>query len=301
VFLNQSWLDFTGRPVEEQLGEGWTESIHAADRAGFIEANQVTMATRGAIQAEYRLRRADGEYRWMLGRAVTRVETDGAFAGLIASCVDVTDIRRAREVLEQARDELSALVAQRTADLERSNEHLRAEMGRRAQIEEEVAQARRIESVAVLAGGIAHQFNNLLTVIVGRSQLLLDRRTDELVRHDLGLVQWAAERGRHAHGTTPGVWPQAAAPVPAARSQHLRNRAVALSTVVGGRIRLTLRLEERFGRSALIPVSFSGRFSTSSVRLRCDAEWRTARLETANIDLDEAFVRTHPDARPGST
>src|SRR5262249_17256260 len=73
------------------------------------------------------LRRADGEYRWVFGRGVPRLEGDGTFAGLVGSCVDVTDTRRAREVLEQTRDQLAELVAQRTAELAKSNAKLRAQ------------------------------------------------------------------------------------------------------------------------------------------------------------------------------
>src|SRR5206468_12149122 len=146
-------------------------------------------------QGEYRLRRADGERRWMLYSGVPRAEANGRFAGLIGSCVDVTEARRAREALETARDDLTTLVATRTEELRRSHEQLLAELQHRAQVEQEVARARRLESLGVLAGGIAHEFNNLLTVILGRVQLLLDRlRSDEATCHDLGLVRKSAER-----------------------------------------------------------------------------------------------------------
>src|SRR5262245_46094037 len=94
----------------------------------------------------------------MIGYGVPRMEEDGTFAGLVGSCVDVTEERRAREILE-------------------------------------VSRTRRIESLGVLAGGIAHEFNNLLTVIGGRIQLLLDRLSaDEPACHDLQLIQRSAQR-----------------------------------------------------------------------------------------------------------
>jgi PAS domain S-box-containing protein len=137
VLVNQAWLDFTGRRLEEQLGEGWIESIHPDDRDGFIEGYRSAVAAQAPFQAEYRLRRADGEYRWALGSGVPRNDTE-TFAGLIGSCVDVTEIRRAREVLEQARDELTTLVARRTSELELSEERLGAEMRQRAQLEQQM-------------------------------------------------------------------------------------------------------------------------------------------------------------------
>ena len=144
IFLNRWWLDFTGRALEPQLGAGWMEGVHADDRDRVTEAHQTATAARAEFCAEFRLRRADGEFRWMFGRGVPRVEGDGTFAGLVGSCVDVSEIRQARDVLEQARDQLSDLVAQRTAELERSNAKLRAEIRYRVRIEEEIARVRRL-------------------------------------------------------------------------------------------------------------------------------------------------------------
>src|SRR5215813_1732272 len=141
VFLNRPWLDFTGRSLEEELGEGWIGSIHPEDRDRFREAYREAVAARRTLRLEYRLRRADGEHRWVLGTGVPRMESDGAFTGLIGSCLDITEIRQAREVVEHARDELTIRVAEQTAELRQRNEQLRAEMERRTQIEEELARA----------------------------------------------------------------------------------------------------------------------------------------------------------------
>ncbi len=300
VFLNQPWLDFTGRAQEEQLGEGWIESLHPGEVDRFVEAYRAAVAAHAPFRAEYRLRGADGEYRWMLGGGVPRIEAGGAFAGFIGSCVDVTETRRARERLEEVRDELTVLVAQRTADLERTNEQLRAEMRHRAQIEEEVAQARRIESLGVLAGGIAHEFNNLLTVIGGRSQLLLERLPpDEPVRHGLDLIQRAAQRA--------GALTQQL--LAFGRRQLLQPRFVSLNTlvtglslwpVIGERIEMTLRLEATLRLVSVDPGQFE-RVILDLVQRAREAMPEGGRLvlETANVDLDEVFAHAHPGARPG--
>src|SRR5262249_59909770 len=115
--------------------------------------------------------------------------------GLIGSCLDITEIRQAREVVEHARDELTIRVAEQTAELRQRNEQLRAEMERRTQIEEELARASRIESLSVLAGGLAHEFDNLLSVIVGRGHSLFERfRMNEPARRDLESIQRATHR-----------------------------------------------------------------------------------------------------------
>lgn len=155
VFLNRPWLEFTGKALEEQLGDGWIESIHVADRDRFVEAHGSAMAAGIPFQVEYRLRRADGEYRWMFGSGVPRVETDGAFAGFIGSCVDISPIRQAREALEAAREDLAALGARRTAELEHSYIQPSAAVQHSARLEDERARVHRLDAAAGQAGSPA--------------------------------------------------------------------------------------------------------------------------------------------------
>ncbi len=300
AFVNQPWLDFTGHTLEEQLGDGWIESIHPADRDRFLEAYRGALATRTRLQVECRLRRADGEYRWVLGTGVPRIEGDGTFVGLIGSCLDITEIRQAREALEHARDELSILVAERTAELRRSNEQLRAEMERRAQIEQELASARRIESLGALAGGIAHEFDNLLSVVVGRSHSLFERlRADEPARRDVDSIQRAAQRAAALiQQLLAFARKQPLQPQPFNLNQLVTG--LSLSTVIGGRVELSLHLEERL-RPARVDPGQIQRAMLHLVENACDAMREGGRLvvETANVDLDEAFVQAHPGARSG--
>ena len=300
VFLNRPWLDFTGRTVNEQLGEGWLESIHPVDRDGFLEAYREALAARTALQREYRLRRADGEHRWMLGSGVPRIESDGTFAGLVGSCLDVTEIRQAREVLERARDELAGLVAARTAELQQRNDELRTEMERRAQIEEELARTRRIESLGVLAGGLADEFDTLLSVIVGRSHSLFERfQAHEAARRDLDSIQQAAQRAA-------GLIQQLLAfarkqpfrPQPFSLNQLLA--ALSLPSIIPGRVDLSLRLAESLRPASVDPAQIQ-QAMLHLVEHACDAMPDGGRLvlETGNVDLDDAFVQTHPGARPG--
>ncbi len=125
VFLNKAWLDFSGRPLEQELGDGWAEGFHPEDRARGKADFTAALARREGFQAEYRMRRADGEYRWILDTGTPRFSSDGQFAGHIGSCLDVTEARRDREALRVARDELARRVAERTAELQQANEALR--------------------------------------------------------------------------------------------------------------------------------------------------------------------------------
>ena len=125
VFVNKGWLDFAGRTLEEDLGDGWIESLHPEDREEAVATSRQAIARRERYQSEYRVRRADGEYRWILDSGTPRFDRQGGFLGFIGSCVDVTEARRDREALRVARDELAQRVAERTADLVRTNEALR--------------------------------------------------------------------------------------------------------------------------------------------------------------------------------
>ena len=93
---NQEWLRFTGRSIEEELGTGWTHIIHPEDLSSCMEEYKSASAARESFTMECRLRRSDGEYRWMLSRAVPRFLDDGEFAGYIGCCVDITDEKEAR-------------------------------------------------------------------------------------------------------------------------------------------------------------------------------------------------------------
>jgi PAS domain S-box-containing protein len=96
TFLNKGWLDFTGRTPDQQLGRGWRESIHPDD-VEHVDKSITSIDGRLPFELEYRLRRHDGEYRWILTRGVPRYGTDGAFLGCIGSAIDVTERKRLEE------------------------------------------------------------------------------------------------------------------------------------------------------------------------------------------------------------
>ena len=91
TYFNKSWLTFTGRSLGEQLGHGWEDAIHPADRARYMAAYNAGFDAREPFEVEYRLRRHDGEYRWVLARGKPRVAPGGAFAGFVGLCIDITD------------------------------------------------------------------------------------------------------------------------------------------------------------------------------------------------------------------
>jgi PAS domain S-box-containing protein len=100
TYFNKSWLAFTGRPLESELGDGWTDGVHAADLERCLDTYGRAFDLRKPFMMEYRVRRHDGEYRWLLDNAAPLFDPDGSFAGYMGVCFDVTDLRRAE--LERA-------------------------------------------------------------------------------------------------------------------------------------------------------------------------------------------------------
>jgi PAS domain S-box-containing protein len=99
TFFNKGWLDFTGRSIEAELGNGWAEGVHLEDFRACLETYTQSFDRREKFSMEFRLRRYDGEYGWVLNIGVPRFNQNGSFAGYIGSCIDVTERKRAEEVL----------------------------------------------------------------------------------------------------------------------------------------------------------------------------------------------------------
>jgi PAS domain S-box-containing protein len=99
TFFNQPWLEFTGRSLQAELGNGWTEGVHPEDFDGCLKNYTSAFDRRDSFEIEYRLRRHDGEYRWVSDLGVPTFKADGSFAGYIGSCIDITERKLAQEAL----------------------------------------------------------------------------------------------------------------------------------------------------------------------------------------------------------
>ncbi len=155
-YFNQPWLKFTGRPIDKEVGDGWLEGVHPDDLSHCVEIYRSSFETRQPFLKEYRLRRFDGQYRWLMDTGTPRFSPDRTFLGFIGSCIDITD----QKILQ-----------------------------------EQLFESQKMDSMGRLAGGIAHDFNNLLTAILGSTELtltMLPEKSD--VRPFLNNVSAAAER-----------------------------------------------------------------------------------------------------------
>ena len=98
-YFNKPWLDFTGRTLEQELGNGWTQGVHSEDIAGCLKTYTEAFNCIEQFEMQYRLQRHDGDYRWIYDIGVPRFNEGGSFAGYIGSCLDVTERKRAEEAL----------------------------------------------------------------------------------------------------------------------------------------------------------------------------------------------------------
>lgn len=108
-YLNRRWYEFTGQTPEIGEGYGWLDATHPDDRQRSEEAFLTALQNRAAFRLEYRLRRADGVYRWAIDAAEPRFSTDGAFLGYIGSVLDIDERHEAERLLGESRTALAAI------------------------------------------------------------------------------------------------------------------------------------------------------------------------------------------------
>jgi PAS domain S-box-containing protein len=100
--VSRAWCEFTGRRVEQALGEGWSRCLHPEDLARWLDAAVRAFDARESFELEYRMRRHDGRYRWVLDRARPRYSRAGDFVGYAGACVDIDERKRAELELARA-------------------------------------------------------------------------------------------------------------------------------------------------------------------------------------------------------
>lgn len=101
TWFNKHWLKFVGRPLAQEIGTGWKDNLHPDDAQRYIDAYVNAFATRREVRIEYRLRRHDGKYRWLLSHGVPRYQ-GSQFAGFIGSCVDITEHKEAEALVRSS-------------------------------------------------------------------------------------------------------------------------------------------------------------------------------------------------------
>ncbi|HUJ70803.1 MAG TPA: PAS domain S-box protein, partial [Verrucomicrobiae bacterium] len=110
TWFNKVWLDFVGRPLEKEIGNGWAENVHPEDMDRCLKTYVETSDARQQFEMEYRLRRHDGEYRWILDRGSPAYGEAGEFTGYVGSCIDITERRLAEQNLQASQARFAGLI-----------------------------------------------------------------------------------------------------------------------------------------------------------------------------------------------
>lgn len=156
--FNDPWLNFTGRTVAQELGCGWMLSVHPDDLNLYQITVESAVTKRERFCVEYRLRNQSGEYRWMQEDGVPRFNQSGQYLGYIGQSLDVTERRT---------------------------------------IEARLRHSEKMEALGQLAGGVAHDFNNILGVVVAYTDLLLSRSDERSVQEmHLNCILKACDRAK---------------------------------------------------------------------------------------------------------
>jgi PAS domain S-box-containing protein len=255
---SSTWEAYTGQTPQEYMGWGWLDAIHPEDRELTAAAWRRAIEGKEFYYADYRLRRYDGQYRRVTSRGVPVRNADGVMTEWVGACTDVEDERRAAD-------------------------HLR--------------QAQRIEAVGSLAGGLAHEVNNMMTAVIGFGGFVLKGLPEEHPnRADVGEMVKAATR---AAGVTRQLLAftrqQVLQPTVLDVNQVVSDLTRMLSGFLGADVELQVRLDPGTGRvradrgqleQVIINLTLNARHAmTSGGRLT---------LATASVTLDEGYARRHP-------
>jgi PAS domain S-box-containing protein len=121
TWFNKPWIEFRGRTLEQEMGNGWAEGVHKEDYDRCVKIYLSNFEKRTPFQMEYRLQRADGEYRWILDHGVPRYSDTGLFLGFIGSCIDITDVTEIKQAWDTQQN-ISKRLGELAAIVESSDE-----------------------------------------------------------------------------------------------------------------------------------------------------------------------------------
>ena len=261
-WFNKPWLEFVGRSMEQELGNGWSEGVHKDDFDRCLAIYTGSFDARQPFSMIYRLRRHDGEYRQILDNGAPFYR-GGAFAGYFGSCIDVTD-----QQIAEAR----------------------------------LREAQKIDALGKLTGGIAHDFNNLLQIIGGNLQLLArdvagNERAEGRLRNAINGVSRGAKLASQllAFGRRQSLTPKVVN-----LGSLIRNMDDMLRRALGGAIEIETVISGGLWNTFVDPVQLETSILNLAINAR-DAMAGRGKLtiEAGNASLDDNYAARHVDVVAG--
>jgi PAS domain S-box-containing protein len=252
-WFNDRVYEYSGKKPGALDGEAWGDIVHPEDVAGAAERWQGARTSGAPYEAEFRLRRADGVYRWHIARAVPIRTANGAMTGWVGSNTDIEDQKIAASTLADINATLEQRVAERTSQL--------------AQTEDALRQSQKMEAVGQLTGGIAHDFNNLLQGILGALDVIKRRISQGRISEIAPFLNGALDSGNRAATLTHRL-------LAFSRRQPVNPRAVDIRQLIAS-------MEELLRRSVGDTINLKIVADENLWLVRCDGN----QLENALLNL----------------
>ena len=127
-WFNQVWLDFVGRSLEEEVGEGWLVGVHPEDIEHCFDIYHINYTLRLPFKMEYRLKHHSGDYRWILDTGIPRFNALGDFDGYIGSCIDISEFKHTQQIMNEAKEAAEVLAQSKTDFLANMSHEIRTPM-----------------------------------------------------------------------------------------------------------------------------------------------------------------------------
>ena len=266
-WYNKRWYDYTGTTYEAMRALSW-RAVNHPDHHERVTASMKRAVAIGSIWEEtFPLRGKDGQYRWFLSRALPIRDEFGQVTRWFGTNTDITAQVAAEEALRELNDTLERRVAERTRELAEINHLLHVEMGERERAEETLRHAQKMEAIGQLTGGLAHDFNNMLSGVLGALELIQRRvasgRVNDLDRY----VEAATTSANRAAALTHRL-------LAFARRQSLDPKPVDVN-------RLVLSMEDMLRRTMAEHIIFETRLQADPWLAYTDAH----QLENALLNL----------------
>jgi len=287
-WFNDQVYKYSGTSPGELDGAGWAKIVHPDDLGAAAASWAASLASGKPYQTEFRVRRADGLYRWHIARALPIVDQAGSITRWVGTNTDIEDQKNTAEALDRLNETLEQRVLERTAELLEAQESLR--------------QSQRMESLGNLTGGVAHDFNNLLQVISGNLQLLSrDVAGNAKAEKRLNSAMSGVLRGaKLASQLLSFGRRQPLAPRVLNIGRLIRETDELLRRALGDEVEVETVVAGGLWNTIVDPGNLENAILNLAINAR-DAMNGSGKLtiEAGNASLDNDYAKLNPDATPG--